>query len=141
MRSSRARWKSNRLLGRSGRNGVKQFCIFLHKSMSRLTIIVAATTSNGIGSNSRLPWRLPAEMKYFARVTSNAPEGKQNYVVMGRNTWESIPKRFRPLVRRVNVVISRNPDYDLYAICALFSHTLFSFCFKGNGQPFRRLKS
>lgn len=84
--------------------------------MSRLTVIVAATKTNGIGSNSRLPWRLPADMKYFAQVTSNAPEGKHNYVVMGRNTWESIPKRFRPLPKRMNVVITRNTDYDLYVI-------------------------
>ncbi|KAF6766057.1 dihydrofolate reductase [Ephemerocybe angulata] len=64
--------------------------------MSRLTIIVAATKSNGIGQNGQLPWRLPKEIKYFAQVTSNAPEGTQNAVIMGRNTWESIPKKFRP---------------------------------------------
>jgi len=32
---------------------------------------------------------------------------------MGRGTWESIPRKFRPLPRRVNVVISRNDSYDL----------------------------
>ena len=90
--------------------------------MSRLTIIVAATRSNGIGSHSRLPWRLPKEMKYFAQVTSNAPDEKQNVVIMGRNTWESIPKKFRPLPKRMNVVISRNTEYDLYAIPVPFIH-------------------
>ncbi|CAL1695735.1 unnamed protein product [Somion occarium] len=82
--------------------------------MSRLTLIVAATLENGIGQNSTLPWRLPKEMAYFARTTSNAPEGKRNAVVMGRNTWESIPPKFRPLKNRVNVVITRNRDYHLY---------------------------
>jgi len=81
--------------------------------MTKLTLIVAATVSNGIGQNARLPWRLPREMAYFARVTSNAPEGSMNAVVMGRNTWESIPTKFRPLKDRVNVVISRNASYDL----------------------------
>ncbi|KAF8898768.1 dihydrofolate reductase [Infundibulicybe gibba] len=81
--------------------------------MSRLTLIVAATKSNAIGRNGRLPWRLPKEMKYFADVTSNAPEGETNAVIMGRNTWESIPKKFRPLPNRVNIVISRNQNYDL----------------------------
>jgi len=81
--------------------------------MTRLTIIVAATLTNGIGQNSRLPWRLSKEMAYFARITSNAPEGSANAVVMGRNTWESIPKKFRPLPKRVNVVISSNKQYEL----------------------------
>ncbi|KAJ7244777.1 dihydrofolate reductase-like domain-containing protein [Mycena haematopus] len=80
--------------------------------MSRLTIIVAATKSNGIGRNSHLPWRLAKEMAYFARVTSNAPEGASNAVIMGRNTWESIPTKFRPLKNRVNIVVSRNASYD-----------------------------
>ncbi|KAF9568410.1 dihydrofolate reductase [Agrocybe pediades] len=81
--------------------------------MSRFTIIVAATKANGIGVNARLPWRLPKEMKYFAQVTSAAPEGRQNVVIMGRNTWESIPQKFRPLPKRLNVVISRNTSLDL----------------------------
>lgn len=79
--------------------------------MSPLTIIVAATRANGIGKNGGLPWRLPKEMAYFAQVTSSAPEGSTNAVLMGRNTWESIPDRFRPLRRRVNAVISHNADY------------------------------
>jgi len=81
--------------------------------MSRLTLIVAATKSNGIGQNGRLPWRLPKEMAYFAQVTSDAPDGRANAVIMGRNTWESIPKKFRPLKKRVNIVISRNKNYEL----------------------------
>lgn len=81
--------------------------------MLRLTLIVAATQNNGIGQNSRLPWKLAKEMKYFAKVTTNAPEGTVNAVAMGRNTWESIPKKFRPLPNRKNIVISRSNDYDL----------------------------
>jgi dihydrofolate reductase len=81
--------------------------------MSRLTLIVAATKTNGIGQSSHLPWRLPKEMAYFKRVTSNAPDGSMNAVLMGRKTWESIPTNFRPLPNRVNIVISRNADYQL----------------------------
>lgn len=98
-------------------------------NMSRLTIIVAATKSNGIGSNSRLPWRLSKEIKYFAQVTSNAPEGHQNFVIMGRNTWESIPKKFRPLAKRVNIVVSRNPNYDL-CVSLILHATLSKLCWK-----------
>jgi len=79
-----------------------------------LTIVVAATRSNGIGVSTRgLPWRLPAEMAYFVRVTSKAPTGKMNAVVMGRKSWESIPPKFRPLKDRLNVVISSQKGYDL----------------------------
>jgi len=81
--------------------------------MSRLTLIVAATSTNGIGKGGQLPWRLPKEMAYFAKVTSVAPEGKANAVIMGRNTWESIPPKYRPLRNRTNIVVSRNKDLDL----------------------------
>lgn len=84
--------------------------------MSGLTIIVAATTSNGIGVNSRLPWRLSKELKYFSQVTSKAPDGQRNAVIMGRGTWESIPEKRRPLQDRLNIVISHDPKYDLYEL-------------------------
>ncbi|WWC59618.1 uncharacterized protein I303_102177 [Kwoniella dejecticola CBS 10117] len=79
-----------------------------------ITAIVAATQSNGIGLNGGLPWRLPGEMKYFARVTTGEVPAEQlenentntNTVIMGRKTWESIPARFRPLKNRRNLVIS-----------------------------------
>jgi len=81
--------------------------------MFRLTIIVAATKSNGIGKNASLPWRLPKEMKHFTLATSTAPEGKLNAVIMGRNTWESIPMKYRPLPNRINIVTTRNKNYEL----------------------------
>ncbi|KJA29106.1 hypothetical protein HYPSUDRAFT_61139 [Hypholoma sublateritium FD-334 SS-4] len=96
--------------------------------MSPLTIIVAATKANGIGINGGLPWKLSKELKYFAQATTNAPEGHQNAVIMGRNTWESIPKKFRPLPRRKNIVISTNPHYNLDTIStsAVLAHNLKS---------------
>ncbi|OWZ28427.1 dihydrofolate reductase [Cryptococcus neoformans AD2-60a] len=79
-------------------------------STPSITAIVAATAENGIGLNGGLPWRLPGEMKYFARVTTgetpSSDPSEQNVVIMGRKTWESIPSRFRPLKNRRNVVIS-----------------------------------
>jgi hypothetical protein len=93
----------------------------LFSSMSRVTLIVAATTNNGIGHAGKLPWRLPQEMQYFAKVTSGKEtaqeagdeKNKKNAVVMGRATWESIPHRFRPLAGRINIVVSRQTEYDL----------------------------
>jgi len=52
-------------------------------------------------------------MAYFAKVTTTAPEGKANAVIMGRNTWESIPPKFKPLQKRTNIIVSRNKDLDL----------------------------
>jgi dihydrofolate reductase len=94
--------------------------------MNRVTLIVAATTNNGIGQAGKLPWRLPQEMQYFARVTTGESDskGKKNAVVMGRATWESIPRRFRPLPGRINFVVSRQADYEL---CVGGGHLFFFF--------------
>jgi dihydrofolate reductase len=92
--------------------------------MGRVTLIVAATKNNGIGQAGKLPWRLPQEMQYFARVTTGERDGtgkSGNAVVMGRATWESIPRRFRPLPGRINFVLSRQAGYDLCVGGCLFS--------------------
>lgn len=55
-----------------------------------------------IGKNGKLPWdNLPKDMAYFKKITEGHP------VIMGRKTWDSIPDRFKPLVNRTNIVISR----------------------------------
>merc|ERR1712226_1251333 len=74
-------------------------------------IIVAACIGNGIGFQGRLPWFLPAEMRYFREVTQERREElintcERNACVMGRKTWESIPARFKPLKNRWNLIVS-----------------------------------
>lgn len=59
----------------------------------------------GIGKNNDLMWHLPADMKFFKETTVG------HIVVMGRKNFDSIPERFRPLVRRENVVLTRNTDF------------------------------
>jgi dihydrofolate reductase len=78
-------------------------------------MVVALDGAMGIGQGGAIPWRLPGDMAYFKRITSEASDGKQNAVIMGRKTYESIPPRFRPLPGRVNVVLSRRPDLELPA--------------------------
>jgi len=56
-----------------------------------------------IGRDNALPWRLPADLAYFKRVTMGHP------VVMGRRTYESIGK---PLPGRQNIVVSRNREFE-----------------------------
>uniref|UniRef100_A0A0G4HTD0 Bifunctional dihydrofolate reductase-thymidylate synthase n=1 Tax=Chromera velia CCMP2878 TaxID=1169474 RepID=A0A0G4HTD0_9ALVE len=79
------------------------------KSFIPVNVVVAATTATfGIGVKGRLPWELPSDMNFFRRLTSEvtSTEEKQNAVVMGRKTWESIPSKYKPLKNRLNVVIS-----------------------------------
>ena len=61
-------------------------------------------------------------MSYFRAVTTATEDpDKQNGVVMGRRTWESIPPKFRPLNGRTNIVLTRNPTSDW---CATVSRAL-----------------
>lgn len=83
--------------------------------MSGFSVVVASDRGGGIGKDGDLPWRLKGDMAYFKALTSAAGNGQRNAVVMGRKTWESIPERFRPLRKRLNVVISRQTDYALPA--------------------------
>lgn len=75
-----------------------------------VSVIVASTNKGGIGKNGSIPWQIPDDMAYFKKVTTNAPEGKINAVIMGRKTWDSIPAKFRPLANRINVVLSRSGE-------------------------------
>lgn len=74
-------------------------------------LIVCTTPNGGIGKNGSIPWRVPVDMAFFRRITTSTTsvsEGKRNAVIMGRQTWESIPARFKPLPGRLNIVLSRN---------------------------------
>lgn len=70
-------------------------------------IVVALDQARGIGKDNGLPWKLPGDLRFFKKITSAAPDGKRNAVIMGRKTWESIPEKFRPLPGRLNIVLSR----------------------------------
>lgn len=71
-------------------------------------VVVAADRDWGIGRDNALPWpKLKGDLQHFKRVTSDAPEGRQNAIVMGRKTWQSREVAGRPLPRRVNVVVTR----------------------------------
>lgn len=75
-----------------------------------LSIIVASTLEYGIGFENKLCWNIPEEMKYFRNITLNCfRKNTKNCIIMGKNTWYSLPKR--PLKDRINVIISLN-DYD-----------------------------
>jgi len=82
--------------------------------MKQFSIIVAFDSLYGIGKEGQLPWNLPSDLKHFKEITSTvANPTKKNAVIMGRKTWESLPPRFRPLPGRVNLVLSRQGNFDL----------------------------
>lgn len=69
----------------------------------RVAAIVAAGSNGAIGRRGDLPWHIAEDMRRFKSLTMGHP------VIMGRRTWESLPKR--PLPGRRNIVVSRNPDF------------------------------
>lgn len=70
-------------------------------------IIVAVCNDNGIGINNTIPWYSKEDMRHFAQITKG---NGSNVVVMGHNTWNSIPDNKKPLVDRENIVLSKNKN-------------------------------
>lgn len=69
-----------------------------------LCLIAALADNRVIGVDNRLPWRLPADLRYFKATTLGKP------VIMGRKTWDSLG---RALPGRLNLVVSRQPGLQL----------------------------
>jgi dihydrofolate reductase len=67
-----------------------------------ITLIVARDRNGAIGKDNTIPWQAPEDLKAFQRETLGGA------VIMGRNTWDSLP--FKPLKNRLNLVVSSNPD-------------------------------
>lgn len=82
---------------------------------ARPFVVVAAVDRDlGIGKRGAIPWRLPADIRHFKRLTqATSTPGLRNAVIMGRVTWDSIPAKFRPLAGRLNVVLTRAGDLAL----------------------------
>ncbi|NQY40514.1 MAG: dihydrofolate reductase [Henriciella sp.] len=70
----------------------------------KLCLIVARARNGVIGKDNDLPWRLCDDLKHFKATTKGCP------VIMGRKTWESLPRR--PLPGRDNIVLSRDGQYS-----------------------------
>ncbi len=71
--------------------------------MSRVVFVVAMDRNNLIGKDGGLPWHISSDLKRFKEITLGKP------IIMGRKTWESLPKR--PLPGRHNIVITRDHAY------------------------------
>ncbi len=78
-----------------------------------ISIIVAIAANGAIGAKNDLLWRLPNDMKRFKELTTG------HTVIMGRKTFESLPKGALP--NRTNVVITRNPK-AVFKDCEIFDN-------------------
>ena len=87
----------------------------------KVALIVAIDAERGIGKNNDLMWHLPNDMKFFKETTQN------QIVVMGRKNYDSIPEKYRPLPNRLNVVLTRNEDFQA-PDCEVF--TSLEACFE-----------
>ncbi|MEM6559061.1 MAG: dihydrofolate reductase [Myxococcota bacterium] len=68
----------------------------------QIGILVAVSPEGVIGLDGGIPWHYPADLKRFKRLTVGTT------VIMGRLTWESLPRR--PLPERRNIVVSQHPE-------------------------------
>ncbi|MBE6987299.1 MAG: dihydrofolate reductase [Ruminococcaceae bacterium] len=68
-----------------------------------VSLIVAYDRNKLIGKEGKMPWFIDGELRRFRELTTG------NVVIMGRKTIEAIGK---PLPNRVNIVISRDKNYD-----------------------------
>lgn len=68
-----------------------------------LAYVYAEDENHLIGAGDGLPWRLPADVKFFKDVTMRGD------ILSGRTTYETIPKR--PLPGRLNIIMTGREDY------------------------------
>lgn len=87
--------------------------------MKPIDIVYACDNVYGIGKYENgkyiLPWSFNVDMKYFSNLTTTTSNGQpndniKNAVIMGKNTWLSIPTKFKPLPNRINIIISTTMD-------------------------------
>jgi len=82
--------------------------------MSEIVLVLAVAQNGVIGKKGAIPWHISDDMKRFKALTLG------HTVVMGRKTWDSLPKK--PLPGRINVVVTRQNDWQ--AEGAVIAHSL-----------------
>lgn len=77
--------------------------------MVLLNLVVSVNQNNLIGIDNDLLIKSKGDLQNFYKITTqNYPEGNRNIVIMGYNTWISIPQNKRPLKNRMNIVLTQN---------------------------------
>jgi dihydrofolate reductase len=118
----------------------------------KLKLIVAMCKNGGIGYHNSIPWKIKKDLLYFSNKTSGeygkcimrniATNIKKNAIIMGKNTWYSLPKYPEPLKNRDNFILSTsipesivsNSNSDLIIHFSSISH-IMSFCISSGTDP------
>ena len=118
----------------------------------KLKLIVAMCKNGGIGYRNNIPWKIKKDLLYFSNKTSGeygkcimkniATNIKKNAIIMGKNTWYSLPKYPEPLKNRDNIILStsipesivRNSNSDLIIYFSSISR-IMSFCISSGTDP------
>lgn len=91
--------------------------------MVQFTCVAAVGPKGQLGENNDLPWpagSIRGDMNFFKNLTllkvmysekgevinCTPSEKLYNVVIMGRKTWDSIPKKFKPLESRFNIIVT-----------------------------------
>jgi dihydrofolate reductase len=75
-----------------------------------MEVIYAIDSMNGLSKKGVIPWKSKKDILFFINKTKN------NIVIMGKNTYFSLPEQHRPLKNRFNVVLTNTPKlYDFYS--------------------------
>lgn len=75
--------------------------------------IVAVDNNYGFAKDGAIPWHIPGDMAYFNKMTTQKGypnPNLQNVVIMGRKTWDTLPKKCQPLSFRVNIIVSSSME-------------------------------
>jgi len=128
----------------------------------KLKLIVAMCKSGGIGYRNEIPWKIKKDLLYFSNKTTGEygkymrniknsttntsvtvdKDLKKNAIIMGKNTWLSLPKYPDPLKNRDNIILSTsipesivcNSDFDLIVHFSSISR-IMSFCISPGPIP------
>lgn len=92
------------------------------------SIILACTFDGGIGYNNHIPWDIKSELYLFKHITGNKDNFKQNAIIMGRKTWDSLPHK--PLKDRINIIITSDNKFANHDNVISFSNidSAFEYC-------------
>lgn len=77
-----------------------------------INLIACIDNNYGIGKNNDIPWLYKTDLEYFKYYTTHTNDkNKKNIVIMGNNTFKSIPEQFKPLKNRVNIILTNNKNH------------------------------